>query len=758
MSSDFRFSQGQTNKIIASGSSGTSTGAKLVVYPISADEVGTPNQGYIDQAVFATGSVGTDIFLFVSGGIGKKGIAGSQSITVFGGDLHVSGNFTIDGSGGGSGGNSYWVSTVSDVILASGSVEHGSSVQALGDYSHAEGVATLAYGTGAHAEGDGAEALGGAAHAEGNHTHANTNYSHAEGINTWAIGENSHAEGNAVTASGMYSHAEGIETQAAGIGTHAEGYRTFASGTNYFTISLGNYSHAEGTNTVTVGSYSHAEGIGTIASGSGQLTVGKYNKRANDFSLFVIGDGTGDADASRSDIIRVNAGSVLGNGRVEVTGSMVATVGLSGSLTSIADGTRYLIAGTNITINTASNGSVEISGSAGTSSEYLPSLALSAGFDDFTDPAFPGWDVFRGGDQRSPTGQHSDGGKLMHFTSLAQFTGSGGVAVIPGSGLALLVLNSSSYSGSNDCINMRRTGEGLALDETVPVITEWRFAPITSSSRFEICDNKSVWAMGMTDFEYQELLGGPGINSICLFASMVTGSRYYQLAHIHTPSGGAPTYTTVEFTMPPAVSSYRMRLSALSGSSTLEIGVDDGPLAVSGTLSGINAPSASLYAPWVYCGRSSQTDVIAPGNTRILAVDYVGWSGKRAGLYAGAPNIFTGERYTNLLPGSVKDRFIAFLSGGVGSTESISRYDQMIRVSHGPDALSASLALPDSSNCNMFVIKKTSGNTGSIFLKPLHGEPIEGVTGSNSYFLTGSDAQSNPAWTVWSTGTEWYVA
>jgi len=93
---DFRASQIQTNKIIASGSTGTETGAQLVVYPYSANDGTAPNQGYIDQTIFNTGSIGTDIFLFVSGGIGDRNVGGAQSISVFGGDVYVSGNLAVE--------------------------------------------------------------------------------------------------------------------------------------------------------------------------------------------------------------------------------------------------------------------------------------------------------------------------------------------------------------------------------------------------------------------------------------------------------------------------------------------------------------------------------------------------------------------------------------------------------------------------------------------------------------------------------------
>lgn len=52
------------------------------------------------------------------------------------------------------------------------------------------------------------------------------------------------------------------------------------------------------------------------------------------------------------------------SGNIGVTGSIGATLGLSGSLTQLTDGTSYLIAGSNITISSASNGAVTIASTA----------------------------------------------------------------------------------------------------------------------------------------------------------------------------------------------------------------------------------------------------------------------------------------------------------------------------------------------------------------------------------------------------------
>jgi len=237
------------------------------------------------------------------------------------------------------------------------------------------------------------QAAGQSSHAEGGSTVTAGYYSHAEGDQTVAAGNYSHAEGNGTTASGLYSHAEGTAGNvASGTASHAEGGSTIASGyashtEGYYTTAPGSYSHAEGTYTITVGDYSHAEGQGTIASGSYQHVGGTYNVRGNSMSLLVVGNGTGDADIDRSDVLRVNPGSI-GDGRVEVTGSLAATMGLSGSLTQLVDGTSYLIAGSNITITSASNGAVTIDstsspGGSDTNVQYNSGGSF-AGSNDFT--------------------------------------------------------------------------------------------------------------------------------------------------------------------------------------------------------------------------------------------------------------------------------------------------------------------------------------------------------------------------------------
>ena len=245
----------------------------------------TPYAVSIDTDSRYPSALGSDVFFFVSGSIGATGNNDKKSL--FGGDLCIS-----------------------------GALSQGYLGLASGTSSHVEGYTTYAYGNYSHAEGTATQTSGHYSHAEGFSTSAQGESSHAEGSTTTSTGVGSHSEGTGTSAAGNYSHAEGSGTDAAGYASHAEGLNTRASGES---------SHAEGFSCETSGSYSHAEGLWTVASGSGQTTVGSYNLRGNDFSLFVVGDGT--SDVMRGDIVRVNPGPTVGDGQVQVTGSLVSSLG-----------------------------------------------------------------------------------------------------------------------------------------------------------------------------------------------------------------------------------------------------------------------------------------------------------------------------------------------------------------------------------------------------------------------------------------------
>jgi hypothetical protein len=96
MTSDFRADQIQLNKIISSGSTGT--GASILIYPIESEDGLNPNTGQINPNAFDSGSIGSDVFLYVSGAVNSRDESDSHGVTVFGGDVFVSGNLNL-GSG-----------------------------------------------------------------------------------------------------------------------------------------------------------------------------------------------------------------------------------------------------------------------------------------------------------------------------------------------------------------------------------------------------------------------------------------------------------------------------------------------------------------------------------------------------------------------------------------------------------------------------------------------------------------------------------
>ena len=84
MAKDFKAGQIKTTKIIASKSN--SSNASILIY----SESHASNQSGGHSTAMMT-NVGTDVFLFVSGNIGHKGVR--DHVTLFGGDIVVSGTF-----------------------------------------------------------------------------------------------------------------------------------------------------------------------------------------------------------------------------------------------------------------------------------------------------------------------------------------------------------------------------------------------------------------------------------------------------------------------------------------------------------------------------------------------------------------------------------------------------------------------------------------------------------------------------------------
>lgn len=80
--------------------------------------------------------------------------------------------------------------------------------------------------------------------------------------------------------------------------------------------------------------------------------------------------------------------------------------------------------------------------------------------------------------------------------------------------------------------------------------------------------------------------------------------------------------------------------------------------------------------------------------------------------------------------------------------------DQFIRVS-----AAATGTLPNPATSGSFVIKKTGTGTYTINVSGSYGETIDGQTyDATGFTLSGSFATDRPAWTMWSDGTNWWIA
>lgn len=238
---------------------------------------------------------------------------------------------------------------------AKGNYSHaeGDNSVALGIESHAEGYATTAAGLSSHTEGNQTQTKttkytvpsgsgsGSGSGQGGTESGDNWNieehrgeFSHAEGIYTIASGYVSHSEGSGSVADGHVSHAEGESTLASGRGAKSFGYKTTASGdysvaggyaskaTAFDAVAIGDSIHVEGSNSVAFGignqvngkssfaagkdniiyQYNNAENGATIGEGlysyNGTIVLGKYNAREVD-----------DHNTTRRNILEIGAGT-----------------------------------------------------------------------------------------------------------------------------------------------------------------------------------------------------------------------------------------------------------------------------------------------------------------------------------------------------------------------------------------------------------------------------------------------------------------
>jgi hypothetical protein len=281
----------------ASGSNGHRS-AGLLVYSASRAGVG----GSIPLVDLA--SVGSDVFLFISGSQGSKG-TGVPGSTLIGGDLIVSGAI-YDGNGSPIGSSpSYFTSPAADIVKTTGSLIVDGNLVVQGTTTQIETVnlrvrdPLILLGSGSL----GINRNGGIAIASGSSTVDQALVWGRVDDDTWGSGKIDVGNGALVNVSTM------VLTPIRASKFDVGGPLT------YLTSSL-----------------------------SSQITISAPN------------------------FIQLSADPIIVNGKLLASGFVSASLGFSGSLTRLSNGRSYLAAGSNVTITSQSNGQITISSTGGTGS------------------------------------------------------------------------------------------------------------------------------------------------------------------------------------------------------------------------------------------------------------------------------------------------------------------------------------------------------------------------------------------------------
>lgn len=200
-----------------------------------------------------------------------------------------------------------------------------------------------------------------------------------------------------------------------------------------------------------------------------------YKDGINDADLVeFIGGTSGYAGTDTYFFVTGSANGTSGSlfaGNLTSSGSIKAFLGFSGSLTTLTDGTSYLLAGTNVTLSTGSNGAVTINASGGGSSgnwnELSPtprlnttasvSLAGNLGSSFAAQSAGSNVHFFVSGSIGSSPTIASTGVSLLD----GDLATSGSIHLVTGSYQAIVSLNGTSTAADLEIRN--RTSGGSAL-------------------------------------------------------------------------------------------------------------------------------------------------------------------------------------------------------------------------------------------------------------------------------------------------------
>jgi len=222
------------------------------------------------------------------------------------------------------------------------------------------------------------------------------------------------------------------------------------------------------TNNISIGSASSTTIVGSLtADGDIQVNGNDIRSSTGASSLQLTGSGvTVSGNLISSGTLEVRGASAL-------SGSVWMPQGLSGSLTKLTNGTSYLIAGSNVTITSASNGSVTISSTGGGASttgsfndlgsKFVTTASVSiAGGQGFAySVSSVGTDVnfFVSGSTGAGSGQSVFGGNVVVSGALSATStaigggyGSTGVSISPAGGISAngnLVVDGNFTLGGN---------------------------------------------------------------------------------------------------------------------------------------------------------------------------------------------------------------------------------------------------------------------------------------------------------------------